>query len=717
MRKLYFSGLLLLFIVAKTFGQTGQVFNLNRLSKQDTLLSGWKFQAGDNPRWANPDFDDSKWQLADPGTDITKFDQLKNAGVGWLRLHIRADSAVARQRILAWVSQYSASEIYLDGKLIQQYGYISHDPAKTIAVTPAGELFELKLKGGVNQVIAVRVGYQSRILYVSPLYVPLPAFGMYVNGYKAATANYEDLSKLNQEQLVMYSIAAGIFLILCLIHLLYFIFDRSQKISLYYLIYCLSVFYIYLTFVFIFYQGHSETLSTYMLIFSAGIICFCTAFLFLVLVVYVLFGYRERTVFKVLVILALPTLLGIFLDDIISTFIDGVVFPALCMLEVARICFLALKQKRKDTAIIFPVICLYIILLVWEGLLDQTTILATLLIYFVFLSLPIALAIYLGLKTASTNRALKTTLAEVQTLSAQNLLKEQEKQQILADQNILLETQVDERTAELNQSLTHLKQTQTQLIQSEKMASLGELTAGIAHEIQNPLNFVNNFSEVSKELMGELGEELDKGDTKEAKVISLDVIQNLEKIVHHGKRADAIVKGMLQHSQSGSGTKEPTNINALADECMRLAYHGLRAKDKSFNAELVAHLDESLPKVNVIPQDMVRVMLTLFNNAFYAVTQKSKTAGADYRPEVSLTMAAENGQVIIKVKDNGAGIPDVIKEKIMQPFFTTKPTGEGTGLGLSLTYDMVVKGHGGSITVNTKDSEFTEFIVTLPSNK
>ncbi|HEX3386592.1 MAG TPA: hypothetical protein VHS53_15435, partial [Mucilaginibacter sp.] len=336
----------------------------------------------------------------------------------------------------------------------------------------------------------------------------------------------------------MYSIAAGIFLILCLIHLLYFIFDRSQKISLYYLIYCLSVFYIYLTFIFIFYQGHSETLSTFMLIFYAGTICFCTAFLFLVLVVYVLFGYHERTVFKVLAILALLVALGIFLDDIISTFIDGVVFPLLCMLEVARICFLALKQKRKDAAVIFPVICLYIILLVWEGLLDQTTILATLLYYFVFLSLPIALAIYLAFKTASTNRALKVTLAEVQTLSAQ-------KQQILASQNILLETQVTERTAELNQSLTNLKATQTQLIQSEKMASLGELTAGIAHEIQNPLNFVNNFSEVNTELIEEMEEEIGKGNLDEVKAIASDIKGNQKKISQHGRRADFIVKGML----------------------------------------------------------------------------------------------------------------------------------------------------------------------------
>src|SRR5665213_367213 len=248
------------------------------------------------------------------------------------------------------------------------------------------------------------------------------------------------------------------------------------------------------------------------------------------------------------------------------------------------------------------------------------------------------------------------------------------------------------------------------------MASLGELTAGIAHEIQNPLNFVNNFSEVSKELMDELTEELDKGDAKEAKVISQNVIQNLEKIVHHGKRADAIVKGMLQHSQSGSGAKELTNINALADEYLRLSYHGLKAKDKDFNAELVTHFDEKLPQINVIPQDIGRVFLNLFNNAFYAINQRQKTVGADYKPEVSVSTSAENGQLIIKVKDNGVGIPDAIKEKIMQPFFTTKPTGEGTGLGLSLSYDIVVKGHGGSISINTKEGEGSEFIIVLPLN-
>jgi len=291
-----------------------------------------------------------------------------------------------------------------------------------------------------------------------------------------------------------------------------------------------------------------------------------------------------------------------------------------------------------------------------------------------------------------------------------NNRQKQKANYLLSEQKEEIETQRDN----LGQALNELKETQTQLVQREKMASLGELTAGIAHEIQNPLNFVNNFSDVNRELLTEMKEEIDKGDLEEVKAIANDLIQNEEKINHHGKRAGAIVKGMLQHSLSGGNTKEPTNINALADEYMRLSYHGIRAKDKTFNAEMVMHFDEKLPKINAIRQDIGRVMLNLFNNAFYAINQKQKTASTDYEPEVSVTTSAENGQVIIKVTDNGIGIPDAIKEKIMQPFFTTKPTGEGTGLGLSLTYDMVVKGHGGSIDVNTKEGEFTEFVVTLP---
>lgn len=280
--------------------------------------------------------------------------------------------------------------------------------------------------------------------------------------------------------------------------------------------------------------------------------------------------------------------------------------------------------------------------------------------------------------------------------------------------------EIEAQRDNLEQTLGELKSTQAQLIQSEKMASLGELTAGIAHEIQNPLNFVNNFSEVNKEMLEELRAESKKPKEERDEESEIELINNLieneGKISHHGKRADSIVKGMLEHSRSATGQKEPTDINQLTEEYLRLSYHGLRAKDKSFNAELVTRLDPALSKVNVIPQDIGRVMLNLFNNAFYAVNQKQKTAGADYRPEVSVATSTENGQVIIKVKDNGTGMPEHIKEKIMQPFFTTKPTGEGTGLGLSLTYDMVVKGHGGTIRVESIEGEGSEFIISLPTN-
>ncbi|MEX0997358.1 MAG: ATP-binding protein [Flavobacteriaceae bacterium] len=257
----------------------------------------------------------------------------------------------------------------------------------------------------------------------------------------------------------------------------------------------------------------------------------------------------------------------------------------------------------------------------------------------------------------------------------------------------------------LKTTLSDLKTTQAQLIQSEKMASLGELTAGIAHEIQNPLNFVNNFSEVSNELLEEMKDELDKGAIEEAKTISSDIKQNLEKITHHGKRADAIVKGMLAHSRSSSGEKVPTDINALADEYLRLSYHGLRAKDKTFNADFATDLDPNLPKVNVIPQDIGRVLLNLINNAFQAV------ASVDAPLVVVSTKVMSEG-IEISVKDNGTGISNEIKDKIFQPFFTTKPTGQGTGLGLSLSYD-IVKAHGGKLEVTSAVGEGTKFIIIL----
>ena len=265
----------------------------------------------------------------------------------------------------------------------------------------------------------------------------------------------------------------------------------------------------------------------------------------------------------------------------------------------------------------------------------------------------------------------------------------------------------------IQETLTELKVTQSQLVQSEKMASLGELTAGIAHEIQNPLNFVNNFSEVNTELIDELSEEVDKGNLDEVKTIAKDIKENEQKINHHGKRADAIVKGMLQHSRISSGVKEPTDINALADEYLRLAYHGLRAKDKSFNATMKTDFDKSIGTINIIPQDIGRVILNLITNSFYATNEKKNHNQTVYEPKVTVTTKKEKNQVFISVKDNGNGIPQKVLDKIFQPFFTTKPTGQGTGLGLSLSYD-IIKAHGGELEVNTNEGEGSMFTISIP---
>ena len=267
----------------------------------------------------------------------------------------------------------------------------------------------------------------------------------------------------------------------------------------------------------------------------------------------------------------------------------------------------------------------------------------------------------------------------------------------------------------LEKSLVDLKTTQTQLVQSEKMASLGELTAGIAHEIQNPLNFVNNFSEVSAELLEEMQVEINKGNFSEAKDLVNDVVENLHKIKYHGKRADGIVKGMLQHSRKNTGVKELTDLNTLCDEYLRLSYHGLRAQDKTFNATLETNFDETIADISIIPQDFGRVILNLLTNAFYAVNQKKHQQIDHYKPTVSISTKKENHKIVIKIKDNGSGMPQEIIDKIFQPFFTTKPNGKGTGLGLSMSYEIITTGHLGELKVESIENQGTTFSIILPN--
>ncbi|MBD2716685.1 GHKL domain-containing protein [Hymenobacter sp. BT646] len=345
----------------------------------------------------------------------------------------------------------------------------------------------------------------------------------------------------------------------------------------------------------------------------------------------------------------------------------------------------------------------------------------TMLTFPAFLSPVLAISLYLARQFALASRLLEIKLTQVRMLSRQMLAHQQEKQVMLAQQNETLERQVQLRTAALQRTLNNLQATQDQLIQSEKMASLGELTAGIAHEIQNPLNFVNNFADVAVELLAELNTEtlpaLPGPAQEPAHELVSELTQVLQKIHQHGERADSIVKGMLEHSRLSSGERQPTDLNALADEFLRLSYHGLRAKYKDFNAQLTTDFDKELGLVEVVPQDMGRVLLNLFNNAFYATQQRQQQAGSSYRPEVAVRTRRSAGLVQITVRDNGTGIPAAVLDKIYQPFFTTKPSGEGTGLGLSLSYDIVTKQHKGTLTVDTREGQFTAFTVSLPTGE
>ena len=297
--------------------------------------------------------------------------------------------------------------------------------------------------------------------------------------------------------------------------------------------------------------------------------------------------------------------------------------------------------------------------------------------------------------------------------------------QLVEEQNAMLEAKVRQRTDELNvqkedlqTTLATLQDTQQQLIQKEKMASLGELMAGIAHEIQNPLNFVNNFAELSVDMLGELKEEIEADHKTDALALADELVPNLERITHHGKRADSIVRSMLQHSRSSAGARQLTDLNALCGEYLQLAYQGVRTKDKTFNAKLITDFDPGVGQVDLMPQEIARVLLNLFNNAFYATHEKEKQVGngqlATYQPQVSVSTRRENGQVMVCVHDNGTGIPPELLNKIYQPFFTTKPTGQGIGLGLSLSYDIIMKAHGGQLDVRTEPGLFTEFVIKLP---
>jgi len=707
MKKLY--TVLILFLTLSSYAQDKVIIvkpdmraKANGLAYLTRFDGFWFFKEGNDTSWARKDINMTGWKPLRPAELSAKYADKNGRVEGWFRAKVKLDNVYDTQQLGILYFSYGAVDIYIDGKPVASYGNTGAngkpyaEPANLGMQIPANVV----MKEGAEYTIALHF-----VDYLSP-FPPKHLKSNDVNpdltlGLTDAVAKKTLLPTLLRDHLY-FNAWWWVCAVLTLLFWLLYIQNTSDK-TLRLIAICATFFAVATGS--ILWQNTVNVSSTGNFIIS-GVMGLSLELIFVTvpLIIANIFKRRVSPMLKLFLILL-----------IIFSFINVFFQAAQLWLNIADavpliacIYYIVTSWKQLRGALWSVVVGLLVSLLSFLLLIATLYLFKSVseetILYFntaLLLSFPISLLGYVATRFKEIINEVRENAEEVVRLS------EEKKEEALNRQRLLQE-EVDRQTAEI-------KANQARLIQSEKMASLGELTAGIAHEIQNPLNFVNNFSEVSIELLTELKEEEEKGNKDDVIAIADDLTGNLEKIRHHGKRADAIVKGMLEHSRASTGQKELTDLNALADEYLRLAYHGQRAKDKDFNAELVTHFDEKLPKVNVVPQDIGRVLLNVINNALYATQQKAKTAGTDFKPEVTVTTSTANGQVSIKVKDNGNGIPDAIKDKIMQPFFTTKPTGEGTGLGLSLSYDIVVKGHGGTINVNSKGGEGAEFVISLPA--
>ncbi len=688
---------LLFFLSLNAFAQQSDVFRIDSLPQKGILLDkNWKWHADDNPDFSKADFDDTKWESIDPTRPINAQKQMVEAEIGWLRLVLDVDSAVINRALCLYIEQTGASEVYLNGQLLSKLGTVSKDGTAekvhwSSFSTPV--YFTFSMAG--SQVLAIRYSF-SKANKLLPFNLNGNNKALRIRMAETAGVT-EQITALVIHTTAYHWFLLGLFLTMAMLHFILYIYNRAKTIN--------RIFAITLLLAAIhFFVGHlNHTTSDSLMAEYYKALYVVSIILYLNMLGYTTIKYlgQKATIpFWVLTFLFLGA--GVLSLAFARSWVYYLYFGSCFLIlgEVSRIIVKSKKTRHKDAnVLLLSFISLFLLFLLRFLLLGGVVKidfphLPDYLMASFYVCTAATLSVLLAKNNALTEVALQKKLIENETLSA-------EKQHILATQNETLERQVAERTIAL-------KASQAQLIQSEKLASLGELTAGIAHEIQNPLNFVNNFSEVSAELVAEMQDELDKGDTDEAKAIADDLKQNLQKITQHGKRASSIVKGMLEHSRASTGQREPTDLNALADEYLRLAYHGLRAKDSRFNSDFKTDFDENLPKVAVIPQDMGRVLLNLINNAFYAVKSVEK-------PLVVVKTEQTDNQVLIKISDNGTGMSEATQAKIFQPFFTTKPTGQGTGLGLSLAYDIVTKGHGGTLTMESVEGEGTEFVMRLPT--
>lgn len=667
------------------------------------ITDNWKYHTGDPDEapanWTKPDFDDNVWENVKTTLHVDSLPKSGWNGIGWFRLHLMIDSGLLNRPLALNVIHPGASDVYLDGKLFARFGKVGtsgndEDGLNALTLIPHLVIFDQP-----QHIITIRYSGFNVMQNKPPTVNEL--------GFKLVVGNPDEVNKTVLSHGIFFrpleSLVIAIPLTFALIHFILFLFYRREKSNLYFALFAVTLA--------LWGILEHEAVSNIDAALSLLLKRLWLPYLALMPVIGLRFLYS-------LFYKKIPKSFWFFLfaSAGIAVWSWFALIPLLSLIlfivslaEMIRIVIVAMRKKTPGAWIIgagFAAFCMSLVLvLIFIVTNNFSLILWYILVYLTgVLSILLSMSVYLSQRVAFTYKSLETEMQKTIELQLDNARKETELKKA---------AELKAAYQALEEAHANLKATQSQLIQSEKMASLGELTAGIAHEIQNPLNFVNNFSEVSNELIDEMNEELNKGDFEEAKLIASDVKQNLEKINYHGKRADAIVKGMLQHSRGSSGQKELTDLNTLSDEYLRLSYHGLRAKDKSFNATFETDFDASLPKIIVIPQDIGRVILNLINNAFYAVNERKKTSDENYKPTVKVSTKKENGKILIAVADNGNGIPEKVREKIFQPFFTTKPTGAGTGLGLSLSYD-IVKAHGGQLIVETQEGAGTKFFIELP---
>lgn len=664
--------------------------------------SGWTYVEGLNMEGIENGYTNAGMKQINPTLPVFSIKNIIPFSPYTLQLRFRNLSSCKESRYLC-VEQSVASRIFLDGKLIKEYGVFDTTYRKIKAYNPQNQPIRLEqLDTGVHT-LSIQYLFQPG-LNLRPMY------DLFNPLFKARILNLEEAIKLNanNRNIALDYFSIGLTLMLFIVHFISYLFYPPARVQLMFSLYALlgSIgFYILFVQNDTYFVEEKISINIAFSIISA----LSTIFLFSVFV-HLMKPVPRAWIIMLLLTIIVQAFVNFFGNDPYRAIFE-IFLSLIGPLIFAWISYNGMKQGKTAAGIFFwgSVLFFFVwFLFMISYLLSTPQLVKDVLFHIAVFTFPISISMVLSQNFRFINLNLEKRMQEVKSLS-------QEKQNLLSHQNEMLEKQVEERMAALSKSLSDLKSTQQQLIQSEKMASLGELTAGIAHEIQNPLNFVNNFSEINSELSVEIVDAVAKGDFTIVNQLALDIKSNGEKIQEHGKRADAIVKNMLQHSKSSSMGKEPTDINALADEYLRLALSGFKAKDKNFQVKLITDFDKSIGPVNVIPQDISRVLVNLYNNAFYALAEEAKTKGEiQYDPFIHVSSKNLGKSIQIEVSDNGNGIPAQIKDKIFQPFFTTKPTGQGTGLGLSLAYDIVTKGHGGLLSVVQTDSGETTFILTLP---